>query len=272
MNLVAVILAGGAGTRLYPLSSEDRPKQFVPLFGGRSLIQMTWSRMLPLLPPDRIFVSTNERYEAQVKEHLPEIPAANILTEPARRNTGPATALCMSLVADRVPGDPVVSFVHSDHFMANEDQFRKTLGTAVSFASDFPFLVTVGIRPTEPDTGFGYMEVDEELRDDVYRVKRFTEKPSLELAKEFVESGRFLWNAGLFNWRVSTFRHEMERSTPELLEVTTANYAGAPSIAIDVALMEKSQNVATTPGDFGWSDVGTFAALRKAGADIPEGL
>jgi mannose-1-phosphate guanylyltransferase len=269
MTRAAVILAGGAGTRLRPLSSDENPKQFLKLFGGRSLVQLTWARLARLLPPEAIYVSTNEQYAAKCREHLPELPAENVLAEPARRNTAPAIALCTFLIEERI-GPCTVSFLASDHYIGDETEFIRVLDRAYAFAEGNDYLMTIGIAPTEPNTGYGYLEVGETIEGEIERVRSFKEKPDLARAEEFLRAGNFVWNAGMFVWRTDVFRRELTAAAPEIAGVTMANYGEMPSISIDYALMEKAPRVATIRGDFDWSDVGTFEALRKVG--VPESI
>ncbi len=268
----AVILAGGAGTRLRPLSSDDNPKQFLKLFDGESLLQKTFTRVARLLPPEAIFVSTNERYADKCREHLPAMPPENVLAEPARRNTAPAIALCTFAIEKRAIeqrlGPGTVSFLASDHYIADEPEFVRVLARAYAFAESHDELMTIGIEPTEPNTGYGYLRLGAPLEDEVQRVEAFVEKPDLARATEFLRAGNYAWNASMFVWRTDVFRRELAAVAPEIATVTDANYESMPSISIDYALMEKTKNVATIRGNFGWSDVGSFEALRKVGVDV----
>ncbi len=270
MSRAALLLAGGAGTRLWPLSSDDNPKQFLRLFGGESLLEKTWNRVAKLLPPEAIYVSTNERYRQKCLATLPQLRPENVITEPARRNTAPAIALCCFEIEARA-GDLAIACLPADHYIENEPEFLRVLDRAYRYAETAPALVTIGLTPTDANTGYGYLELGDTVEEGVVALRRFTEKPSRERAEEFLRSGRYAWNGGIFIWRASVFRGELERAAPAVARVSRERYEDAPSISIDFALMEKARNVVTIPGDFGWSDVGTWAAVaRLAGSGNAE--
>ena len=276
MSFKAVILAGGSGERFWPLSTPERPKQFLRVFGGASLIRQAVSRLDSFVSPKDVFVVTAKNLVAATRKELPEIPKSNILGEPMRRDTGAAVALGVGLAAGGA--DPVVGFFSSDQMVANPKAFRKVVSKAVALARRKPVIVTLGIKPTYPATCFGYISP---------KTRTFVEKPDAKTAKKYVKAG-YLWNAGMFIARASTFRGAFAVHAPELerltrLETDGTNrtdgtrsrstaiaggslaklYSALPKISFDYAVMEKSKNVEVVPGDFGWDDVGSFAAFDK---------
>ena len=277
----SLLLAGGVGSRLRPLSSDENPKQFLRIFDSASLLQKTYRRVARLMEPSSIFVSTNEQYASKCATELPLVPEVNILTEPARRNTGPAIAVCCFAI-EAAFGDPVIAVLASDHFIADEDEFIRVLSRAYDFAASNDSLVAIGIEPTEPNSGFGYLQLGDEIEPGVNELLRFTEKPSREVAEEFLRAGNYLWNASMFVWRASVFRRALETAAPEIASLAdrivtsgdpgkrVEHYEAMPSISIDYALMENAPRVAAIRGDFGWSDVGTFEALERAGVPVAE--
>ena len=272
----AVILAGGSGERFWPLSTPERPKQFLRVFGGASLIRQAVSRLDGLVSPKDVFVVTAKNLVVATRKELPEVPKCNIIGEPMRRDTGAAVALGVGLAAGGA--DPVVGFFSSDQMVANPKAFRKVVSKAVTIARRKPVIVTLGIKPTYPATCFGYISP---------KTRTFVEKPDAKTAKKYVKAG-YLWNAGMFIARASTFRGAFAAHAPELerltrLETDGTNrtdgtrsrstaiaggslaklYSALPKISFDYAVMEKSKNVEVVPGDFGWDDVGSFAAFDK---------
>ncbi|KPL88363.1 mannose-1-phosphate guanylyltransferase [Ardenticatena maritima] len=281
-NLYALILAGGVGTRLWPRSRSHKPKQLLALTGERSLLQMTVDRVRPLLPPERIFIMTNREYVDAIREQVPDIPADHIIGEPAMRGTAPAIGLGAVLIR-RLDPDATMASLHADHYFADEEQFRRALIAATDVAQG-KWLVNLGVRPTYPATGYGYVELAEELgtfnEHPAYRVLRFKEKPDLETARHFVASGRFLWNSGIFCWRVDTILEEFARhlpehtaaleriaaavGTPDAAEVLEREWLALPGeTTIDHGIMEKAERVATVPMAAGWNDIGSWDSLAE---------
>lgn len=273
------IMAGGVGSRFWPASRESRPKQFLDILGtGKSLLQMTFERFLQLCPAENIFVVTNGKYRDQIREQLPDLTDNQILLEPSRNNTAPSIAYTAFKLQSL---DPKANFVvaPSDHIITNEASFVKSLQRGLDFAAQQDALLTLGIRPSRPDTGYGYINFEQEaVSEGVHKVKRFTEKPPLEKAEAFVASGDYLWNAGIFIWNVGSILAAMEQNateiynilkegeatynTPAEQEFINEKYPTTPDISIDFAVMEKAENVYTIPADFGWSDLGTWASLH----------
>ena len=278
MSFKAVILAGGSGERFWPLSTPERPKQFLRVFGGESLIRQALARLDGLVAPEDAFVVTTKSLVAATRKELPEVPKGNIIGEPMRRDTGAAVALGVGLAAQRGrkprlqaegEDDPVIGFFSSDQMVANPKAFRKVVSKAVAIARRKQVIVTLGIKPTYPATCFGYISP---------KTRTFVEKPDAKTAKKYVKAG-YLWNAGMFIARASTFRGAFAAHAPELERLTRLAtdgtcgtgatgglaklYSALPKISFDYAVMEKSKNVEVVPGDFGWDDVGSFAAFDK---------
>ena len=257
MSFKAVILAGGSGERFWPLSTPERPKQFLRVFGGASLIRQAVSRLDGLVSSKDVFVVTAKNLVAATRRELPEIPKCNILGEPMRRDTGAAVALGVGLAAS--DADPVIGFFSSDQMVSNPKAFRKVVSKAVAIARRKQVIVTLGIKPTYPATCFGYISP---------KTRTFVEKPDAKTAKKYVKAG-YLWNAGMFIARASTFRGAFAAHAPELSCLTSSTnhlaalYSKLPKISFDYAVMEKAKNVEVVPGDFGWDDVGSFAAFDR---------
>ena len=274
-----VIMAGGVGSRFWPYSRQYRPKQFLDILGvGKSLIRLTFERFLSICDAERILVVTNEDYTGLVKEHLPEIPSSNILSEPSRKNTAP----CIAYAAYKIhKNDPkaVLVVAPSDHAILQEEKFATTLSLGIREASHSEKLITLGIKPHRPDTGYGYIRYREEDDKELKKVLAFTEKPDLDTAKKFLESGEYLWNAGLFIWRASTYIHatqehlpamdglfrkaEQEWNSPTEKEAIAQIYHEVENISVDYGIMEKAENVYVIACDFGWSDLGSWASLHE---------
>lgn len=282
-----VIMAGGVGARFWPMSREARPKQFMDILGcGRSLIQMTYDRVLPLTATDRILVVTNERYRRDVASALPDLPAANILCEPHMRNTAPCLLYANSVIAARNAHAQIV-VASADHLIEDEDGFRSVITAALGLAASAGQLVSVGIAPTRPDTGYGYIEhraLDKSSpgRSDDPRLRaitRFVEKPDRSSAEQFIASGDFAWSAGIFCWNLSDIQAAFAAHLPAMnalfsarssdfgtareAEAVAAIYEACESISIDFGVMEKVDSAGLVLGDFGWSDLGTWASLYQ---------
>ena len=276
-----VVRAGGAGTRLWPFSRRRRPKQFHAMTGPRSMIQEAVARVRPLASAEDLFVSTGEATAGLVREHLPDLGPGQLIVEPALRNTGPAVGLECALLEGRYPGC-VVASLGSDHYIGDAAEFRRLLKAAEAAVEEHPgFLLTIGVVPTRPETGYGYIRKGEVLCSvdgrTVYRVPEFREKPDAEAAAQYVESGGYLWNSNMFVWKAAAVLELFARFEPEIFaalagirEAAAAGspgaaiaglYPGLPSISIDHAVLERAPRVATLEGEFAWGDVGSWAAL-----------
>jgi mannose-1-phosphate guanylyltransferase len=272
MSLSALVLAGGSGTRFWPASRRLRPKQFLALDGDRSMLQATVDRLHPLVPSDRVWISTTTALAPHVAEQLPEIDPARILIEPAGRNTAPAIAWSIASMPPAVR-EGAIAVLPSDHRIADPASFRDTLREAGEEAERADRVIALGVVPRHAETGFGYLETREPVREGggLRAVARFTEKPDLQTAERFLASGRHLWNAGMFVFRGTRVLALLERHAPELArgiqalrrepERVDELYRALPSISIDYALMEKLDDLATLPLDCGWDDLGSWDAL-----------
>jgi mannose-1-phosphate guanylyltransferase len=275
----AVIMAGGSGTRLWPLSRQDRPKQLLRLFGGKSLLRIAFERLGGLMPPEQIYVITGQQQLPAIAAELPEMPAANLLGEPCPRDTAPAVGLAAHLVAQRDPGGTMGVFT-ADHIIQPVDQFRDSVAKAFAAAERYPdALVTFGIKPTSPHTGYGYIHRGRRLDADTFEISAFKEKPDLLTAGMYVASGEYLWNSGMFVWRIPTILAQYARHQPEMsreLEAVAADYANEsrakavlkrfsqlPKISVDFAIMEKADRVAVIEMSCRWMDVGSWTSLAE---------
>lgn len=272
-----VIMGGGIGSRFWPFSRKSLPKQFLDFFGtGRSLLQQTFDRFNKIIPTENILIVTNDIYSDLVKFQLPEINPDQILLEPTRRNTAPCIAWASYHILAKNPNANIV-VAPSDHLILKEDEFLNAIEKGLDFVSKSEKLLTLGIKPNRPETGYGYIQIAEKESENFYKVKTFTEKPELELAKVFLESGEFYWNSGLFMWNVQSIIHAVETLLPELSEKLKAgkeiygtpeekefidrNFPSCPNVSVDIGIMEKANNVYVSLGDFGWSDLGTWGSL-----------
>tara|TARA_B110000908_G_scaffold168021_2_gene222078 strand:- start:432 stop:1514 length:1083 start_codon:yes stop_codon:yes gene_type:complete len=277
-NTYIVIMAGGVGSRFWPYSRIEKPKQFLDALNtGRTLIQETYERFLNVCPKENIFIVTNHKYLGLVKEQLPKLPVDQILTEPFKRDTAP----CIAYASQKIylkNKEATIIVSPSDHIILKEIEFVKILGEAVDFASKENVLLTLGIKPSNPNTGYGYIQFDEgNTKEGVFKVRAFTEKPDLELAKSFIESGDFLWNSGTFIWKASSILNSLEILLPDIYEnikesskyystdeeenAVKRAYETCHNISIDYGILEKADNTYVILADIGWSDIGTWNSL-----------
>jgi mannose-1-phosphate guanylyltransferase len=278
-NYYAILMAGGVGSRFWPVSTTEFPKQFHDMLGaGETLIQKTFSRLSQLIPVENILILTNESYNHLVLAQLPEVKPAQVLLEPAMRNTAPCILYAALKIKKQNP-EAVMVVAPSDHWIENEAEFIENLQYSFDFSSQENVLMTLGIKPTFPNTGFGYIEYDKTDNEPIKKVFQFREKPDYQTAKAFLESGNFLWNAGIFIWSVKTIIEAFEKfqpkmyelfqkgydcyNTPEEKEFIAQNYALADNISIDYAVMEKAKNVYVLPASFDWNDLGTWGSLHE---------
>ena len=279
-NNYCVILAGGKGRRLWPCSREQYPKQFLDFFGvGRTQLQQTFDRFAKILPPDHIFVNTNQVYAELVREQLPELPAQNLMAEPIYRNTAPSVAWAAHRTKFLCPNANLI-VAPSDHAVQKEDVFKKDIYAGLDFVSKNNGLLTMGVKPTRPEPGYGYVQLGEEVGTDLFKVQSFTEKPDREFARMFMESGEFYWNTGLFmsnvNHLLNCFVHllpavlrNLDMSDPnytieEEEKYVEANFPLYPNMSVDYGILEKSENVYVKKCDFGWADLGAWHSIYEA--------
>lgn len=283
MSQHLVIMAGGVGSRFWPMSTPQRPKQFIDILGcGRTLLQLTFDRFAGICPNENIWVVTSAAYAQLVRQQLPEIPVSNILLEPCRRNTAP----CIAYVSWRIKAqDPEADIVvsPSDHVVLNQQEFQRVVTSALNFTSETDAIVTLGMKPTRPETGYGYIQADLSVacarNREIYQVDAFHEKPDLEKAKSYIAQKNFFWNSGLFVFRVGTIINALRIYAPEISEIfenllpvygtdreqqaIDERFPDCPSVSIDYAVMEKADEIYVFPADFGWSDLGTWGSLRE---------
>lgn len=283
INNHLVIMAGGVGSRFWPMSTADHPKQFIDVLGvGKSLLQLTVERFESICNPENVWVVTNKKYAATVHEQLPDIPTSHILCEPCRRNTAP----CIAYVSWRIKSkDPKANIVvsPSDHVVLNTQEFRRVVNDCLKFTADSDAIVTLGMKPTRPETGYGYIQADlsaNSLRNkSIFRVDSFREKPDLETAKQYISKSNYFWNAGIFIWNVSTivnafriYQPQMAKIFESLLpiydtdmeqEAIDLKFPECENISVDYAIMEKADEIFVCPANFGWSDLGTWGSLQE---------
>ncbi len=281
INNHLVIMAGGVGSRFWPMSTVDKPKQFIDVLGvGRSLMQLTFDRFEGICDPENVWIVTNKRYFDIVREQLPEVPKENILLEPCRRNTAP----CIAYVSWRIKSkDPNANIVvsPSDHIVTNPMEFRRVVESCLKFTSESDAIVTLGMKPTRPETGYGYIQADlgsSSVRNkEIFRVDQFREKPDLATATQYLRENNFFWNAGIFIWSASTIINAFRVYQPSLAKVFDSlksvynteeeqaqidlRYPECENISVDYAIMEKAEEIFVCPADFGWSDLGTWGSL-----------
>lgn len=278
-NYYAIIMAGGVGSRFWPVSTTDFPKQFHDMLGsGETLIQKTFSRLSKIVPTENILVLTNERYNDIVLTQLPLITQEQVLLEPAMRNTAPCILYATLKIKEQNP-NAVMVVAPSDHWIEDEQAFANNLSSCFDFCSQQDALLTLGIQPTFPNTGFGYIEFDKSDENSIKRVNQFREKPNYETAKQFLASGNFLWNGGIFIWSVQSILSAFEKFQPQMItlfekgnsfyntpsesDFINQNYASSENISIDYAVMEKASNVFVLPATFDWNDLGTWGSLHE---------
>ncbi len=278
-NSYCVIMSGGVGSRFWPYSREAKPKQFLDIFAtGRSLLQMTYDRFAKVIPKENFVIVTNAAYRDLILEQLPELKADQILLEPMRRNTAPCIGWATYHIQAKNPNANIL-VTPADHLILQEDIFDEAIRRSLDYVENHPQLVTLGVRPSRPETGYGYIQVSDIREDNFVQVKTFTEKPNRDMAQVFYESGEFLWNSGMFAWNVKTIHAAFDEhlpaltsvlneanghyATPREQELVSSLFPQCPNISIDYAVLEKAHNVMVLPVDFGWADLGTWGSLYE---------
>lgn len=276
-----VIMAGGVGSRIWPMSVENKPKQFIDVLGvGRSLLQLTYDRFKGLCPSENVWIVTNKKYDAWIKEQLPEVPAENILLEPCRRNTAP----CIAYVSWHIKAkDPKANLVitPSDHIVMDTAEFRRVITQCLKFTSETDAILTLGMKPNRPETAYGYIQADlsssSPRNKEIFRIDTFREKPDLQTAQKYIQQNNFFWNAGIFIWSVSTIVNAFRIYSPAISkifenmlsiygtdkeqEMIDLHYPECENISVDYAIMEKAEEIFVCPASFGWSDLGSWSSL-----------
>lgn len=279
MNLFVVIMAGGVGSRFWPRSKQEKPKQLIKIFGENTMIQDTVERLDGLVEKENILVITNQIQKPRVMEQLAGVPNENVIAEPFGKNTAACIGLASVLIHKRSK-DAITIILPADHLIKDKVEFQNTIKKAASFAESSDSLVTIGIKPTRPETGYGYIQfIDDEVSEGIYKVQTFAEKPNISTAKRFMDSGDFLWNSGMFIWKTDTILKEISIHLPELYdgllniekvigkdsfdEVLKNVYGQLVNVSIDYGIMEKSSKVYLTKGEFSWSDVGSWEEVYQ---------
>lgn len=272
-----VIMAGGIGSRFWPISTTSRPKQFIDILSnGKTLIQETVERFKGICPSENVWVVTSEQYAEIAKKQLPDIPEENILLEPCQRNTAPCIAYATWRIMKRNP-DANIIVTPSDHYVADKNEFRKIISTALDFITDNDVIVTIGITPSRPDTGYGYIEAEQNSSEGITKVRSFKEKPDLDTAKEYIAQSNYMWNSGIFAWNAKTISSAITRFEPKIAEIfegikeylgtdaehiyINEHFPNCRNISIDYAVLERADNVFVCPANFGWNDLGTWGSL-----------
>lgn len=280
--LTALIMAGGRGTRFWPLSTEEKPKQFLNLIGNETMIQMTINRIKPIVPMERIFVCTVEDYVDLIKEQLPELPERNIIIEPVGRNTAPCIALS-AFVIKKYYNNATMVVLPSDHLIRDEEEFRRIISNANEFVEKHDnSIVTLGMKPSRAETGYGYIKCGNDIQNinenQIVKVEAFVEKPHKEKAEEYLKNPSYLWNGGMFLWSANNILEQIRKYSPntyealheieeakeeELRELINRKYSETEAISIDYAVLEKSKDIFVIPSEFGWDDIGSWEALDR---------
>jgi mannose-1-phosphate guanylyltransferase len=290
MNLYSVIMAGGSGVRFWPQSRRRRPKQLLKIVGEKTMIRATIDRIIPVTPPDRIMVVTGAHHEDNIRKQIPELPINSVVAEPIGRNTAPCVALAAYKIAKQDP-DSVMLVLPADHLITKEDEFIGVLKAATQLASETGDLLTFGVVPDRPETGYGYIHLGSQVSQfdglKAHRVERFVEKPDIKTARSYLSMGNYLWNSGMFIWKVSSIIEAFQRYLPvvcrameKLIPVLNTKdesralseiYGSLPDISIDYGIMERADNVLVIPVDFGWNDVGSWTSLQDVWKTDEEG-
>lgn len=271
--MIALIMAGGVGSRFWPLSKKEKPKQFLKILSEKSMLQMTVERLFPKFKIDDIYIVTAASQVELTKEHLPQLPPENIIVEPFGMNTAPCIALSALYLSQKYPKNEKMFVLPADHLIANVEEFHRTIEVGSNAAND-ENLVTFGIKPTYPATGYGYIESGNKVNKEVFEVNKFKEKPNYETAEKFLKNGNFFWNSGMFLWKLETILNAFANHQPQIFVLFSAiekkwgidasiekEYHQMPRIPIDIGIMEKSEKRVVVPVDYGWSDVGSWKSL-----------